>query len=281
MKKILVATDFSINSESAIKYALNLAQIFNAEIHMINSYISIPAIGIDGGPGILNEDVTQAGVDANKSKLEDLAKTMSEESNYGNPIITVVTTGDPVITISDYAVENNFDLLILGTKGESRLEEILFGSTSVDIMKQSRIPVLAVPSNAKYYGIQKIVYATELEEKDIAVIQHLCDFAKFFDAEVVVFHVFTEDNMTQQDEADKFNKLLNKNVTYQKLFKESVTYANTYDAILDVIKKDLANMIALREQNRGIFGRLFHIDMVKRINDHTTIPLLTYNDKSL
>ena len=37
----------------------------------------------------------------------------------------------------------------------------------------------------------------------------------------------------------------------------------------------------MREQERGIFGRLFHKDMVKRINFHTTIPLLVYSDHSL
>ncbi len=36
MKKILVATDFSENSEPAIKYAMNLAQVFNAEIHNVS-----------------------------------------------------------------------------------------------------------------------------------------------------------------------------------------------------------------------------------------------------
>ena len=105
--------------------------------------------------------------------------------------------------------------------------------------------------------------------------------AAFFDAEVVVFHVFPEDNMTNQEEADEFTLMLNKEVHYEKLKKESVTYQNTHNAILDVIKKDLANLIVMREQERGIFYKMFHVDMVKRINYHTTIPLLAYNDNSL
>ena len=172
-------------------------------------------------------------------------------------------------------------MVLMGTQGESRLEEILFGSTTVEVMKQSNCPVLAIPPNAEFYGIKKIVYATDLEKKDIEVIEHLCEFARFFDSEVVIFHVFLEDNMTYQEEADEFNAMLNARVKYPNMKKESVTYARTHDAILDVVKKDLANMMVMREKDRGIFSRLFHVDMVKRINYHTNIPLMVYNDHAL
>jgi nucleotide-binding universal stress UspA family protein len=169
----------------------------------------------------------------------------------------------------------------MGTQGESRFEEILFGSTTVDVMKQAKCPVLAIPPEATFRGIERIVYATDLEEKDLEVIKHLCDLASIFGAEVVIFHAFGEDNMMLQEEANEFNDLLQKQIHYPKLKKESITYGNSHDAILDVIKKDLADMIVMREKKRGIFSRLFHPDMVKRVNYHTTIPLLTYNDDSL
>ena len=116
----------------------------------------------------------------------------------------------------------------MGTQGESRLEEILFGSTTVEVMKQCSCPVLAIPPNSSFYGIKEIVYASDLVEKDIEVISHVCDLAEFFDAEVVVFHVFVEDNLTNQEEADEFNELLKEKISYPKLKKESVTYSNTH-----------------------------------------------------
>lgn len=281
MKKILVTTDFSKNSEAAIHYALNLANVFNAEIEIFNSFVSVPAIGIDGGPGVLNETMLDAGIDHNNKDLVKLVNELPEELVKNINISSSVGSGDPVLAICKYVEDHGHDLIIMGTQGESRIEEILFGSTSVDVMKQANCPVLAIPPIAAYHGIAKIVYATDLEEKDIKVISRLCDFAAMFDAEVVVFHAFGEDNMTLQDEADTFNKMLHEKIQYPKLKKESITYGDSYDAILDVIKKDLANLIVMRERKRGIFSRLFHPDMVKRINYHTTIPLLTYNDNSL
>ncbi|MEQ8323470.1 MAG: universal stress protein [Vicingaceae bacterium] len=281
MKKILIASDFSSNADSAIEYGLKLAQVFNAKVYLFNSFVTVPAIGIDGGPGVMSETVIHAGIESHREKMESILSDLSEDLTKGLHIEIVIGDGDPVINICEYAKDQAIDLVLMGTKGESRLEEILFGSTTVEVMKECRCPVIAIPHNSTFYGIKKIVYASDLEEKDIAVIEHLCSFAKFFDSDVVVFHVFEEDNMTNQEEADEFNDLLVQRVKYPKLKKESVTYGNTHDAILDVVKKDLANLIVMREKDRGIFGRLFHKDMVKRINFHTTIPLMVYNDRSL
>lgn len=281
MKKILVTTDFSPNSQSAIEYAMHLAKIFGSEVELFNSFVTVPAIGIDGGPGVMNETVLDSGMSGNKRRLEIMASKLDANLFSGINLKTKTSSGDPVLAICEEAESGSFDLIIMGTQGESRFEEILFGSTTVDVMKQAKCPVLAIPPDATFKGIDSIVYATDLEEEDIAVIEHLCDLASIFNCEVIVFHAFGEDNMMLQEEANQFNAMLQKQVHYPKLKKESITYQNSHDAILDVIKKDDADMIVMREKKRGIFSRLFHPDMVKRVNYHTTIPLLTYNDDSL
>lgn len=281
MKNILVTTDFSKNSESAIYYAISIANLFSAKLEIFNSFVSIPAIGIDGGPGLMNETVIQAGIDHNNDRLSDLVAGLDKHLVKNIDISFEAGSGDPVISICERAAEKKCDMIVMGTKGESRIEELLFGSTTVDVMKEANCPVLAIPPDSKFYGIKKIVYASDLEEGDIEVIKRVCSLAKTFDSDVVVFHSFSEDNMTAQEDADVFNEMLQNNVSYSKLSKESITYGNTHDAILNVIKKDLANLIVMREKKRGIFSRLFHPDMVKRINYHTTMPLLTYNDHSL
>lgn len=281
MKNILVTTDFSKNSESAIYYAISIAKLFSAKVEIFNSFVSVPAIGIDGGPGIMNETVIQAGMDHNADRLADLIAGLDTHLVKNMNISFEVGSGDPVLTICERAREIKCDMIVMGTKGESRIEELLFGSTTVDVMKEASCPVLAIPPDSKFYGIKKIVYASDLEENDVEVIKRVCRLASTFDSDVVVFHAFSEDNMTAQEDADVFNEMLQKNVNYRKLSKESITYGNTHDAILNVIKKDLANLIVMREKKRGIFSRLFHPDMVKRINYHTTIPLLTYNSHSL
>ncbi len=281
MKKILVTTDFSKNSRAAIDYAAHLANELNANLELFNSFVTVPSIGIDGGPSMMNENVLDAGINHNKVRLDEVLKEIPEKLSKDIFITTKVAHGDPVLTICEYANDNDFDLIVMGTQGENRFEELLFGSTSVEVMKRASCPVLAIPPDSKYLGVGKIVYATDLEERDIDVINDISEFADMFGAEIVIFHAFGEDNMTAQEEADQFNEMLSEKVSYEKIKKESLTYANSHDAILEVVKKDLANMVVMREKKRGIFSRLFHPDMVKRINYHTTIPLMVYNENSI
>ena len=70
MKKLLITTDFSQNASSAIEYGIQLAKVFKADIELLNSFVTVPAIGIDGGPGIMNETVTNAGMDSHREKME-------------------------------------------------------------------------------------------------------------------------------------------------------------------------------------------------------------------
>lgn len=281
MKHIIVATDFSKSSLNALEYALEFAKSMNAEVELFNSFVSVPTIGIDGGPHSIHEDLIQAGLNNNEEKIQHVLEDIDDRIKSKITVTTKVVSGDPVYNLLERAKDGGFDYILMGTMGESRLEEILFGSTTIGVMREATCPVIAVPPTAKFYGIKQIVYASDLHETDIAVLKHVCSLAESFDANLVVFHAFDEDNMTQQEDADEFNKLLEREIRYPKLRKESSTYNNTYDAILDTVKKDLANLIVMREQSRNIFSRIFHPDMVKRINFHTTIPLLVYNENSL
>ena len=75
--------------------------------------------------------------------------------------------------------------------------------------------------------------------------------------------------------------MLRESIEYPRLKRESTTYKNSREAILNEIVNTGADLIVMRERSRGIFDRLFHSDTVKTINEHTRIPLLTYNERSL
>ena len=281
MKKILAATDFSKASRDAIRYAIDLASDFGAEVEIFNSFVTIPAIGIDGGTGIMNDSIIAAGIENNRIKIEDLVAALPLSAHPGVKISSRVSGGDAVLSIRDYALEKKHDLVVMGSYGESRLSEILFGSTTVDVMKLAPCPVLAVPENSGYHGISRIVYATELEGEDIRAIAKLTAFAAIIDAEVIIFHAFSSKTGDIENKAAAFRTEMQKEVKYPKLRSEMTVYENVHDAILNTVKKELASLVVMRERKRGVFSRVFHPDLVKQINYHTTIPLLTYNDNCL
>ena len=139
--KILIAVDFSENSECAFDYALTLATQFNAEltiIHVINEPVDLRGFYV---PHISFEQL--------EKEIEESAAKMMETfcisklgtfSNYK----TAIVTGIPYDEITAAAAKIDASLIVLGTHGRTGLDRILFGSTAERVVRSACCPVLTV-----------------------------------------------------------------------------------------------------------------------------------------
>ncbi|MCC7232902.1 MAG: universal stress protein [Bacteroidia bacterium] len=96
-----------------------------------------------------------------ESKLKKLrAELVSQGMDPGH--ITINTrNGHTVKEISRFADYVHGDLIITGMQGINRIRERLFGSTSYQLIRSTRVPVLAVPSGFEFRKIKKIVFASD------------------------------------------------------------------------------------------------------------------------
>ena len=156
IKKVLVPIDFSDYSKSALKYAVNFAKSFNADIILI--YVVEPVIyPPDFSMGqIAMPSITTEWDDRAKDELQKLAK--SEIAEIAN-VKTIIKTGKPFVEIIETAKEENIDLIIIATHGHSGVEHILFGSTAEKVVRKAPCPVLTLREPLKGFdykeGIKK------------------------------------------------------------------------------------------------------------------------------
>jgi len=146
IKKVLVPIDFSDYSKNSLRYAVNFAKQFNAEIYLI--YVLEPVIyppdfsmGQIAIPSINAEWDERA-----REELENLAKT---EIPDGINVKTILKNGKPFLEIIDTASEENIDLIIIATHGHSGVEHILFGSTAEKVVRKAPCPVLTLREPVK------------------------------------------------------------------------------------------------------------------------------------
>lgn len=146
IEKILVPIDFSDYSKSALRYAVNFAKLFDAEIILV--YVVEPVIyPPDFSMGqIAIPTVTTEFDERAKEELNKLAKN---EIPSQVKVSTVIKTGKPFIEIIDTAVETNVDLIIIATHGHSGVEQILFGSTAEKVVRKAPCPVLTLREPVK------------------------------------------------------------------------------------------------------------------------------------
>lgn len=146
INKILVPIDFSDYSKAALRYAVNFAKLFNAEIILI--YVVEPVIyPPDFSMGqIAIPTVTTEFDDRAKEELRKLA---SNEIPSQINVQTVLKTGKPFVEIIDTAAELDVDIIIIATHGHSGVEHILFGSTAEKVVRKAPCPVLTIREPVK------------------------------------------------------------------------------------------------------------------------------------
>ena len=152
INKVLVPIDFSDYSKSALKYAVNFAKSFNAEIILI--YVVEPVIyPPDFSMGqIAMPSINTEWDDRAKDELQKLAKS---EIIGAVKVKTIIKTGKPFVEIIETAKEENVDLIIIATHGRSGVEHILFGSTAEKVVRKAPCPVLTLREPLKGFDYKE------------------------------------------------------------------------------------------------------------------------------
>jgi nucleotide-binding universal stress UspA family protein len=142
---ILVPIDFSDHSKKALRYAWPLASRFDASLRLI--YVVEPTIypaDLGFGQVVLPEvedGLYQRGVKELKSLVEEEIGGKAKASS-------VVRTGKPHQEILFEAEECGADLIIVASHGHTGVEQILFGSTAMRLVRLAKCPVLTIrPQN--------------------------------------------------------------------------------------------------------------------------------------
>ncbi len=140
-KRILAAVDLSEASGNAAKRSLELAGFYGAELifmHVIEHFPEhLPHYKMSGD----DMDPQEFLIDRAKKDLQALLTRLG-----GGKAERVVrlTKHSAKTEVLDYARENKIDLIVLGSQGRSRLNELLAGSTATGIVRSAVCDVLTV-----------------------------------------------------------------------------------------------------------------------------------------
>lgn len=133
--KILVPTDGSEGSEVALEHAKSLAKNYDSEVHLI--YVADVRTQNTG-------DIMANFIGELEKIGEKAVKSMLEELDEVDSVVTEVIKGIPHREIIEYANEKNMDLIVMGTHGRTGLDRILLGSVTEKVVRTSEVPVMTV-----------------------------------------------------------------------------------------------------------------------------------------
>lgn len=138
ISKILVAIDGSDESMDAADQAISISKEYNAELyalHVIRADVDL------FGPHETSEFMTNMRNEGEKYLNKVQLKANEKNIQIKTEIVSSMNISGGIL---DYAEENNFDLIVIGTKGRSGFKRLLLGSVASHVITYTHCPVLVV-----------------------------------------------------------------------------------------------------------------------------------------
>lgn len=176
MATILFPTDFSKTATNAFLYALNLAQVIQADIRLLTVKTHL-------------KDYLEIHKDEFNQKVQELQQLAIDNEIEDVRITSSLEVGDFLITLLDVIQTENIEYIVMGTNGENSFGKKFFGSQTLDVIKNSPIPVLAVPHNVEFIDGRKFAYATMLDPKEMPAIREMQKYANRHHSKLDIIHI--------------------------------------------------------------------------------------------
>ena len=142
IEKIVCPTDFSTPSFKGLETAVELAEHFKAELIVMNAVSPVPLMAGAHAPTgyhlptVMNE--MQAFAESSMQEL--VTKRVPKDVKTR----TKVVQGKPADEIVRLAWEEDADLIVIATHGESGWQKFFFGSVAEKVVRMATCPVLTV-----------------------------------------------------------------------------------------------------------------------------------------
>jgi len=259
MKSILVPVGSKENALNTLQYAIDFARVVKAKIYLVHVFSSSKIAG-----SFVNVDDILA-----RDSKEILLDHLSKVDVKGVEIITSTLKGHSVIdTLKQITKLVPIDLIIASTKNDAADESIFIGSITGGIIKDTEVPVLIIPAEARFRPIKKILMTIKSGSiKSVSMLDVLAKIQKTFKSSITLLQVKTPKfDATDLEINETLRAMVDKTVQTRN--------ATVFQGVLEFWHDENPDMLCVIRRKRGFFKKLWQEDRVKKIDFDSNIPLL-------
>lgn len=281
MKTILVPTDFSEQAGYALDLAVQIGKRSGAKILLLNVVEGVRNFSFN----TMGEVESSTGEEAffikklaeqTRERLYDVKEELLKE---GLEIESMVEMGNPYQSIASVVADHGADLIVMGTKGSSGLEEVLIGSNTERVVRFAECPVITIKEKVNLDAIKKIVFATDLSDDQSDIIAQVQKMQKQLGAELHLLKVNTPNNFhTQRQSAEEFKNFIDRH-NIKNGHSHVYNEATEEDGILYFAEDLGACMIAIGTHGRTGIMHLLSGSLAEDLVNHSKNPVWTLSMK--
>lgn len=284
MIRILVPYDFSPSADHALDFAISLTHNYpKLEIlvlHVIETPMTTGVGAMGGGfdpiPDFENQVFFMELLENRKKQFEELRQKFAQSEFE---LSTKIEVGNIYRNISDTIINQSIDLIVMGSKGSSGLNEILIGSNTEKVVRTATCPVITVKEKTDASQLKKVVFASDFRQADHEVAGRFKKMQHLFDAEFYFVFVNTPGSFeTSRESMNRIRTFVNTH-KFEHVKAEIYNSLSEEEGIIQFAEDIDADMIAITTHGRSGLLHLFTGSIAEDVVNHSKRPVWTFKVK--
>ncbi|HWN88031.1 MAG TPA: universal stress protein [Chitinophagaceae bacterium] len=275
MKTIIVPTDFSPIATNAMNFAADMAVNINASLLLLHVY-QVPVSMTDVPVVMVSSEELRK---SSETKLQEIKDALTHITSGKIKVYTEARLGDVSDELEDVCKQIQPFAVIMGTRGTSGVERVLFGSTTLTAIRHLKCPVIVVPPGKEYgTGIKKIGFACDFDKVvETTPIQFIKTMVKEFGAELHVLNVDYEGRHfkpeTPEESLMLHTLLEDLNPSYH-----FINHVDIEDGINEFVDENNIDLLIAIPKKHKLLDGLFKQSSTKQLVTQAHVPVMCVHE---
>jgi nucleotide-binding universal stress UspA family protein len=282
MRRILVPTDFSDQARYAFEVAVAIARQTGAAIKLLHvvdmpySYTSFNVTGEVSGSNGMEQVYMMKLLENTRRQMAELERSVE---HAGVEVVQEVDADSIVRKIRRVINDDKVDLVVMGSKGASGMDEFLIGSNTEKVVRTADCPVLTVKGRVQDFKIKNIVLPSDFKREIGTAMEKFKYFQQLFGATLHLVYINTPGAF---ESSNNLRSRMQKAAERYGLHNFTINVYNDTieeDGILHFAEETGADLVMMATHGRTGLSHLLSGSIAEDLVNHSDIPVLTFHLK--
>lgn len=268
---IIAATNYSQTAANAVQYAAGLARAAGAELVLFHSF----ALGVHSANSLITADEMQKQLNKAAVKLDVLGRETAERFKIS--VRSFCSYSFVEEQLSSLIDAEKADLVVMGM-AERSFEQELLGNTTTTVIKKIKIPVLAVPVNARFENIKKVMYACDT--LSFSIVKKFGWIRRIIGDMGIEIELFNVDQTIAELKGRKDAAVSDSEIKMEFEDEKYIYKTVRSNAVIKEIEKEIryykADILVMAERRYGFWDSLVHRSKTRIMAAGLDIPLISF-----
>lgn len=272
MKWYLVPTDFSSAAQNAARFAIDLARQSGHGVHFF--YAFQPDLDVQSP--FLYDSMARL-QEMWMEKLEVWSEELrSSVGNFSRDFVrNEVSIGFAAEEIIKLSQEEEYCLVVMGTKGEGGMAGSWLGTVSAKVALESFAPVWLIPVNAQVRKFRNILYSSGGDAIEEEMIHQVVRFTRKLEGTLHFVHIHNAQGLPEDNVIEKiFDSLGAGAFGDLSYIVEMINGLKVVDELNDYIERNEIDLLVAVTHHKSFWEKLVKHSITKDLVLHASVPTL-------